>query len=275
LDEPESIFREFRRRTPSNLPGPDKSNPGSVDSSIGSKCKIENPCAKHVLVFLSVCNHASIGLGAKVNSRSRVRAHIRVAREKMVVSSFVFAGILVLASAYTLHGFGVGMIDMECFKATRSVLHSNVRIVTPIRLRTVSVKGNNAENCEDCSRSSNTPGSKPANGNVNGIISTKESSQSGNPLEVDRPRVTIEYCTGCRWLLRAGWTAQELLTTFEKEVSEVAIRPGRVTGVFNVWVDAELVWNRTEIRRFPEMKELKQKIRDVVNPERDLGHSDK
>lgn len=28
------------------------------------------------------------------------------------------------------------------------------------------------------------------------------------------PRIEIVYCTQCRWLLRAGWTAQELLTTF-------------------------------------------------------------
>ena len=26
-----------------------------------------------------------------------------------------------------------------------------------------------------------------------------------------KPRVEIEYCTQCRWLLRAAWMAQELL----------------------------------------------------------------
>ena len=40
------------------------------------------------------------------------------------------------------------------------------------------------------------------------------------------PRVEIEYCTKCRWLLRAGWTAQELLTTFPDELGEVALVPG-------------------------------------------------
>ncbi len=40
------------------------------------------------------------------------------------------------------------------------------------------------------------------------------------------PRLEIEYCTQCRWLLRAAWTAQELLTTFEKELEEVALIPG-------------------------------------------------
>jgi len=32
---------------------------------------------------------------------------------------------------------------------------------------------------------------------------------------VPAPRVEIEYCTGCRFLPRAAWLAQELLTTFE------------------------------------------------------------
>ena len=41
------------------------------------------------------------------------------------------------------------------------------------------------------------------------------------------PRVEIEYCTGCRWLLRAAWVAQELLSTFGKDLDEVALIPGR------------------------------------------------
>ena len=36
------------------------------------------------------------------------------------------------------------------------------------------------------------------------------------------PRLEIEYCTQCRWMLRAAWMAQELLSTFEQELSEVA-----------------------------------------------------
>jgi uncharacterized protein YcaQ len=35
---------------------------------------------------------------------------------------------------------------------------------------------------------------------------------------IHRPRVQIHYCTQCRWLLRAAWYAQELLTTFETEL---------------------------------------------------------
>jgi selenoprotein W-related protein len=88
------------------------------------------------------------------------------------------------------------------------------------------------------------------------------------------PRLEIEYCTQCRWLMRAGWTAQELLTTFVDELREVALVPGK-GGIFEVRLDGETIWSRKEERRFPEMAELKQRLRDRIAPDRDLGHSDK
>ncbi|MGW6131913.1 SelT/SelW/SelH family protein [Cellulomonas sp. NPDC055163] len=87
------------------------------------------------------------------------------------------------------------------------------------------------------------------------------------------PRVTITYCTQCRWLLRAAWFAQELLTTFHRELSEVALRPA-TGGVFTVDVDGELLWDRAERRGFPEITVLKQLVRDRVAPDKPLGHSD-
>ena len=89
-----------------------------------------------------------------------------------------------------------------------------------------------------------------------------------------RHRVEIEYCTQCRWMLRAAWLAQELLTTFEDDLAEVALVPGR-GGVFEVRVDAETVWSRETERAFPQPKELKQRVRDVIAPGRSLGHSDR
>ncbi len=88
------------------------------------------------------------------------------------------------------------------------------------------------------------------------------------------PRLEIEYCTQCRWLMRAGWTAQELLTTFVDDLKEVALVPGK-GGIFDVRLDGETIWSRAEARRFPELAELKQLIRDRIDPERGLGHSDK
>lgn len=87
-------------------------------------------------------------------------------------------------------------------------------------------------------------------------------------------RVEIRYCTQCRWLMRAGWIAQELLTTFEEEIGELALVPGS-GGVFEVRIDGDLVWSRKERSRFPELKELKQLIRDRIAPQKDLGHSDR
>lgn len=89
-----------------------------------------------------------------------------------------------------------------------------------------------------------------------------------------KPTVEIEYCPGCRWLLRAGWTAQELLTTFEEELGAVTLKPSDIGGKFCVTIDGEIVWDRKTEERFPEMKELKQIIRDRIAPEHDLGHSD-
>ena len=87
-------------------------------------------------------------------------------------------------------------------------------------------------------------------------------------------RVEIEYCTQCRWLLRAGWVAQELLTTFEAEIGEVALIPG-IGGVFEVRANGQTVWSRKAEGRFPEPRELKQRVRDRIAPEKVLGHADR
>lgn len=90
----------------------------------------------------------------------------------------------------------------------------------------------------------------------------------------DLPKIEVEYCTQCRWLLRAAWTAQELLTTFQDEVGQVCLQPG-TGGVFEIRIGEEVLWSRATQGRFPEMKELKQLVRDRIAPGRDLGHSDR
>ena len=103
------------------------------------------------------------------------------------------------------------------------------------------------------------------------------------------PLVSILYCVKCNWILRASWYQQELLQTFtskapsadEALVHSIVLRPSFVPGTFQVLVkmsaDAPwvLVWDRLRDGGFPEAKTLKQCIRDVVSPERSLGHSDK
>ena len=67
---------------------------------------------------------------------------------------------------------------------------------------------------------------------------------------------------------------QELLTTFERDLTEVALRPGE-EGIFEIALDGETIWSRAAEGRFPELKELKQRVRDRIVPNRTLGHSDR
>lgn len=96
----------------------------------------------------------------------------------------------------------------------------------------------------------------------------------GNNQMDDKPRITILYCTQCNWLLRAGWMAQELLQTFGQSLGEVALIPG-TGGNFEIRVNDALIWERKRDGGFPGPKELKQRIRDIIEPERDLGHTDR
>lgn len=69
--------------------------------------------------------------------------------------------------------------------------------------------------------------------------------------------------------------AQELLATFDGEITELSLRPDAGGGVFEVIANGRLVWSREEAGRFPEITELKQLVRDEIAPEKDLGHADK
>ncbi|HEV2541745.1 MAG TPA: SelT/SelW/SelH family protein [Methylobacterium sp.] len=89
-----------------------------------------------------------------------------------------------------------------------------------------------------------------------------------------RPHITITYCTQCQWLLRAAWMAQELLSTFRGDLGEVALRPG-TGGVFVIAFDEEVIWERVRDGGFPDVKLLKQRVRDRIDPGRDLGHVDR
>jgi len=90
-----------------------------------------------------------------------------------------------------------------------------------------------------------------------------------------KPSLTIEYCPKCGWMLRAAYMAQELLTTFTDELHAVSLRPSDRAGSFVIYVEAEVLFDRKREGRFPEIKELKQLVRDRVCPEKSLGHSDK
>jgi len=91
-----------------------------------------------------------------------------------------------------------------------------------------------------------------------------------------KPRVTIRYCAQCNWLLRAGWMAQELLSSFSHELGGVALEPETEQGGrFEIRVGDALVWERRRDGGFPDAKTLKRRVRDAIAPGKDLGHADR
>jgi len=89
-------------------------------------------------------------------------------------------------------------------------------------------------------------------------------------------------------MLRAAYFAQELLSTFNTAIGEVALQPS-TGGVFvvalyvagevteesgEVEVKKHVLWDRKAEGGFPETKILKRLVRDVIEPDRDLGHVD-
>lgn len=75
-------------------------------------------------------------------------------------------------------------------------------------------------------------------------------------------------------MLRAAWMAQELLQSFEEEIGGITLIPG-TGGIFTVTLGEKTLWSRAEKGRFPDIKELKQIVRDEIAPEKHLGHSEK
>ena len=75
--------------------------------------------------------------------------------------------------------------------------------------------------------------------------------------------------------MRAAYMAQELLTTFTDDVYGITLHPSEVSGRYTVFIDGDIIFDRKREGRFPEIKELKQLVRDRVNPGKSLGHSDK
>jgi len=83
-------------------------------------------------------------------------------------------------------------------------------------------------------------------------------------------KIEIKYCAQCKWLLRSTWMAQELLTTFDGDINELSLVPG-IGGIFEIIANDTVIWSRKEQGRFPDIKELKQCVRDVIVPDKNLG----
>ncbi|KAH8926025.1 hypothetical protein BT69DRAFT_1331705 [Atractiella rhizophila] len=146
--------------------------------------------------------------------------------------------------------------------------------------------GKMAESKEESIGSAQSTGDTPASSSSAEPVFPSISRIFGSKTN---PGIVIEYCTGCRWFHRSSWTVTELSITFP-EISSFSLLPKpEESGCWRVWIthftggeegsnqgemQSMLIWDRKGEGRFPEMKELKQRIRNVVDPERSLGHSD-
>lgn len=137
---------------------------------------------------------------------------------------------------------------------------------------------------------------------------TTHPDQAQAQAPVSLPRLTIAFCTQCRWNLRAAYYAQELLQTFGTAFGEVALVPstggefvvaltyyrqpipeeqdagrdageevngGEGDGEGKYEVQRTVLWDRKVDGGFPETKVLKGRVRDLVEPGRGLGHTDR
>ena len=91
---------------------------------------------------------------------------------------------------------------------------------------------------------------------------------------MENPIIEIEYCTKCRWLARASWMAQELLSTFSSEIGGITLIPSDIAGIFEIRCGRKIILERDKKKGMPEIKALKQKVRDIIAPDKDLGHID-
>lgn len=73
---------------------------------------------------------------------------------------------------------------------------------------------------------------------------------------------------------RAAWLAQELLSSFESDIEGVTLKPGG-EGIFEIRNNDTRAWSSVEDGEFPEIKLLKQRVRDLVVPGRNMGHVDR
>ncbi|RPD61904.1 hypothetical protein L226DRAFT_613260 [Lentinus tigrinus ALCF2SS1-7] len=142
-----------------------------------------------------------------------------------------------------------------------------------------------AEICVDCKPENAIGGPTPE--------ATSATPQQHDPLDPSTfvppsssitPSITIEFCDRCRWLHRATWTSTELFLTFPtpiiKAINIMPLNAEDTAGRFRVWLyrdgkDPVMVWDRKFEGGFPELKVLKQRIRDHIQPGKSLGHSDK
>jgi len=102
---------------------------------------------------------------------------------------------------------------------------------------------------------------------------SKQALTKEEPHPSSKPEIVVSYCVKCKWQLRAAWMAQEILSTFEQDLGSVALRPSLEGGTYLIATSdgSKVIWDRKVEKRFPEAKEMKRRIRDLILPDKELG----
>ena len=74
--------------------------------------------------------------------------------------------------------------------------------------------------------------------------------------------------------MRAAWMAQEIINTYATDIQSVNLVPGE-DGRFEIYCNKQAIFLRHQEGKFIEIKEIKKRIRDFIDPERSLGHIDR
>lgn len=99
-------------------------------------------------------------------------------------------------------------------------------------------------------------------------------------MSLQYPRIVIEFCTKCKWTLRASWYQQELFQTFGESLGEVALQPAASGTFLIILVESNqttplTLWDRKVDGGFPDAKVVKQRVRNALFPDKSLGHVDR
>ena len=85
--------------------------------------------------------------------------------------------------------------------------------------------------------------------------------------------IKIVFCIQCGWLTRSTWMAQEILITFSRDIDSLILVPSD-GGRFEISCNDHVIFSRAIERKFIEIKEIKKRIRNLIDPDRPLGHND-
>lgn len=76
-----------------------------------------------------------------------------------------------------------------------------------------------------------------------------------NPLQIQKHRITIEYCVPCDYSVHALRVARELIQNYQHAIRELTFEMSS-GGVFEVTVDGETLFSKKELKRHPEPGEV-------------------